>query len=203
MDKQSQKEMKIHKASYFMYEKTKKECLERMSEAMNPDGSKRWSQEEIDEKLKMIQTMQDDVREKFLISGGNPDELIVEAESTTTNMKPKKPIEKKKTEKTSLVTKKKTPLVRKEKEEKVIENMKEVTKSVQTTSKVNEEEISVVPKDWSITDFSDSFDVIPLPSRGECYDSNLSTIAVSYLTANDENMIVSPNLYREKRKTHV
>ena len=94
MDKQSQKEMKMHKASYFMYEKTKKECLERMSEAMNPDGSKKWSQEEIDEKLKMIQIMQDDVKQKFLISGGNPDELITEV-ITTTKIKPKKPIEKK------------------------------------------------------------------------------------------------------------
>ena len=36
-----------------------------------------------------------------------------------------------------------------------------------------------------------------VPSKGECYDSHLSTIAVSYLTANDENMIVSPNLYRD------
>ena len=47
-DKSKIKEMKMHKESYFMYEKTKKECYERMSEAMNPDGSKRWTQEDID-----------------------------------------------------------------------------------------------------------------------------------------------------------
>ena len=46
-------------------------------------------------------------------------------------------------------------------------------------------------------DFADSFDVIPLPSKGECYEDKISTIAVSYLTANEENMIVSPNLYRD------
>lgn len=196
MDKQSQKEMKMHKASYFMYEKTKKECLERMSEAMNPDGSKKWSQEEIDEKLKMIQIMQDDVKQKFLISGGNPDELIAEV-LTTTKIKPKKPIEKKNIEKTAITTKKKTPIVKKEKEEKIVENMKETIKPTYTANNMKDDEISVVPKDWNMTDFSDSFDVIPLPSRGECYNTNLSTIAVSYLTANDENMIVSPNLYRD------
>ena len=41
------------------------------------------------------------------------------------------------------------------------------------------------------------YDMLPLPSKGECYDNGMSTIAVSYLTANDENMIVSPNLYHD------
>lgn len=45
------------------------------------------------------------------------------------------------------------------------------------------------------------YDVIPLPSNGQCYpiDSPLrcGKIAVSYLTASDENIITSPNLYRD------
>lgn len=43
------------------------------------------------------------------------------------------------------------------------------------------------------------YDVIPLPSKGECYKIKKSTIPVSYLTAYDENMMVSPNLYRENK----
>lgn len=39
------------------------------------------------------------------------------------------------------------------------------------------------------------YDVIPLPSHGECYPSKQDTIAVAYLTASDENIITSPNLY--------
>lgn len=39
------------------------------------------------------------------------------------------------------------------------------------------------------------FDTIPLPSKGECYKNKNSKIPVSYLTAYDENLIVSPNLY--------
>lgn len=209
MDKQqkdNEKQMKMHKASYFMYEKTKKECIERMSEAMNPDGSKRWSQEEIDEKIKMIQTMQDDVKEKFLICGGNPVDLVVQENNTTAKVE-KKPIIRKNSEKNTIVPKKRKPIMKKNKinEDIIHEDVQEVTNEVNKISKqkINENthedtnEVSVVSKNWSITDFSDSFDVIPLPSKGECYDSHLSTIAVSYLTANDENMIVSPNLYRD------
>lgn len=41
------------------------------------------------------------------------------------------------------------------------------------------------------------YDVITLPSNGECYPSKKNKIAVSYLTATDENFITSPNLYRD------
>ena len=44
-------------------------------------------------------------------------------------------------------------------------------------------------------DFQNHLMLLPLPSKGLC-DGN-SNIAVSYLTANDENMIVSPNLYSD------
>ena len=53
MEKNSKtKELKMLRESYMMYERTKKECYERMSEAMNPDGSKKYSQEEIKELIK-------------------------------------------------------------------------------------------------------------------------------------------------------
>ena len=42
-----------------------------------------------------------------------------------------------------------------------------------------------------------AFDVIPLPSKGEGYRDKIAKMSVAYLTAYDENMIVSPNLYRD------
>lgn len=42
-----------------------------------------------------------------------------------------------------------------------------------------------------------SYDVIPLPSKGEGYPSKIDRLPVSYLTAYDENLITSPNLYRD------
>ena len=41
------------------------------------------------------------------------------------------------------------------------------------------------------------YDIIPLPSNGQCYSSKVNRVPVSYLTAYDENLITSPNLYKD------
>lgn len=41
------------------------------------------------------------------------------------------------------------------------------------------------------------YDIISLPSKGECYKGKVSKLPVSYLTAFDENLITSPNLYKD------
>ena len=41
------------------------------------------------------------------------------------------------------------------------------------------------------------YDIIPLPSNGECYPHKKGRIPVAYLTASDENIIASPNMYRD------
>lgn len=38
-------------------------------------------------------------------------------------------------------------------------------------------------------------DIIPLPSQGQCYKRKSDKLPVAYLTAADENLITSPNLY--------
>lgn len=197
MDKYTKKEIATHKASYFMYEKTKKETFERMSEAMNPDGSKKWDNDDIQDRISQIQKMQDDVKMKFLHAGGNPDELV-SLENTIDTPKTKKQVSVKKTTKTkaTIEPKVKKPIMKKVSKEVHSEESK--TEHNQTVNqRFTEPEVSVVPQNWNASVFSESFDVIPLPSKGECYEGNMSTIAVSYLTANDENMIVSPNLYRD------
>lgn len=46
-------------------------------------------------------------------------------------------------------------------------------------------------------DPSVQYDVIQLPSNGQCYKSKVDRVPVSYLTAYDENIITSPNLYKD------
>jgi hypothetical protein len=41
------------------------------------------------------------------------------------------------------------------------------------------------------------YDVISLPSNGECYRNKTERVPVGYLTAYDENFITSPNLYKD------
>lgn len=190
------KAIKMHKESFFMYEKTKKECKERLSEAMNPDGSKRYDQEYIDEKLKQIQDMQDEVKVKYLMAGGNPDELVEQAKPAEKKTKTKT-VELKTAKKTP-EPKQRTPIVKKEKKNNMVETESTKNEAIEPKKIISDiKEIPVVPENWDKMDFTESFDVIPLPSKGQCYEGNMSTIAVSYLTANDENMIVSPNLYRD------
>ena len=51
--------------------------------------------------------------------------------------------------------------------------------------------------DFNLIDSNVQYDIIPLPSKGECYKGKYDRIAVSYLTAYDENLITSPNLYKD------
>ena len=53
------KQIKLHRENYLMYERTKQEVFEHMNEAMNDDGSKKYTQEQIDERIDLIQKMQD------------------------------------------------------------------------------------------------------------------------------------------------
>ena len=46
-------------------------------------------------------------------------------------------------------------------------------------------------------DPSIQYDVIQLPSNGQCYRSKMDRLPVAYLTAYDENIIMSPNLYKD------
>lgn len=67
------------------------------------------------------------------------------------------------------------------------------------------EEYDMTPTETTIvheTTFSDAntkqqYDVIQLPSNGQCYKNKVDRVPVAYLTAYDENIITSPNLYKD------
>ena len=46
-------------------------------------------------------------------------------------------------------------------------------------------------------DSTAQYDVIQLPSNGQCYKNKMDRVPVAYLTAYDENIITSPNLYKD------
>lgn len=65
------------------------------------------------------------------------------------------------------------------------------------------ETLSVPAYDFDFSSIPDyvQYDVIPLPSKGECYPINSplrhGRVPVAMLTAADENIIASPNMYRD------
>ena len=84
----------------------------------------------------------------------------------------------------------------------------EKTRQEETEVSVIEEptdEIDMTPRDTTIASestFSNSdsllqYDVIQLPSNGQCYRNKVDRVPVAYLTAYDENIITSPNLYKD------
>lgn len=73
-------------------------------------------------------------------------------------------------------------------------NVKAETEVIEKNAVVDSEEYS-----FDMSDIPDyvQYDVIPLPSNGECYPHKISRVPVAYLTAADENIIFSPNMYRD------
>lgn len=52
-------------------------------------------------------------------------------------------------------------------------------------------------KTFNNVDSFAQYDIVKLPSNGECYKSKTDKIPVGFLTAYDENIIMSPNLYKD------
>ena len=66
-------------------------------------------------------------------------------------------------------------------------NVPEVEEEVKENTDID---ISTIPDNVQ-------YDGLPLPSNGQCYKHKKSRLPVGYLTASDENILTSPNLYRD------
>lgn len=86
------------------------------------------------------------------------------------------------------------PEVKKEKTENKQETVKEAVTEVKQQPKPVDTKFC---KDFDPRDIPSyvQYDIIPLPSKGECYPHKKSHIPVAYLTAADENLITSRNMY--------
>ena len=88
-----------------------------------------------------------------------------------------------------------------EENNKVMEEEKEI-KNVEISSN---DEYDMTPSETTIADnsnFNDidptlKYDIIQLPSNGQCYRNKVDRVPVAFLTAYDENIITSPNLYKD------
>ena len=200
MEYAQEQALKILEASYDMYEKTKYETERKMRDDLNEDGSKRYSEAAIQDKLRQIQEAQDDIIQQYEQTGGNVEELK--------NRKPKKKSATKVLKSMTANTKKNTTANTKKNTENFIkkdstEKKKDIKKSTESfmknenIEKKNESKQTVyIPKKREFGT-NVSYDVIPLPSKGQAYKHKTDRVQVAYLTANDENMFVSPNLYRD------
>lgn len=168
---QVDKSLKQLKSSYEMYETTKKQTEKRMKDTLNQDGTKRYTNEDIEEQIKLIDVAQSDIISQYIMLGGKEEDL-------------KKKSRKKSQNKT--VSEMMLDMENDRKEA--------LEKAVSATATRLEQEYIPSKGDYNP---EAAFDVIPLPSKGEAYRDKIAKASVAYLTAYDENMIVSPNLYKE------
>lgn len=176
------KEKEIIETSNLMYEKTKENARRDMKRILNEDGSRRFSDEAIEKKISLIEEAQKELYQKYEAFGGTIEEL---KEKTAAK-------ESKKGKKST-------------KKSKVVEKMTEDTVVTPKKSKKTVKPV-VAPEQAQFKDEflpttsvnnNSAYDVIRLPSKGECYSNKMATIPVGFLTAYDENLIASPNLYRD------
>ena len=172
-----EKALRQLKSSYDMYEKTKKETEKRMKEMLLPDGTKKYTQDDIKKQLELISTAQADIIGQYLQLGGSEEDL-------------KKKTKKKTMPQVANISKTVQDMMN----DMEADRRAELEKAVSATATRLEQEY--IPTKGSYNPEA-AFDVIPLPSKGEAYKDKLAKMSVAYLTAYDENMIVSPNLYRD------
>lgn len=77
---------------------------------------------------------------------------------------------------------------------KIKENINDI--SVNTTIN-NVNDVIISNNDFNSIDDDMNYDIISLPSNGQCYRHKTERLPVGYLTAYDENFITSPNLYKD------
>ena len=183
MDNVNEKQRQIDAASYEMYERTKQETLENLKNRVDPNtGQRMFSDEQIAERVALIESAQRDIMDNYVQNGGNPEDLKVAKKK---NVKKKVKVE-------DMVM---ASMIEMNKDEKpATVKPKKAEKEINIESVTNKD-VDRIPKKTTF-DSLETYDMIPLPSKGECYKTKTSKVPVSFLTAYDENLIIAPNLYR-------
>ena len=170
--------LKQLKCSYDMYETTKKQTERKMKEAINKDGTKKYTAEDIKNEMELINEAQNDVVMQYIAVGGKEEDIRKKS--------------RKKADVTSKESVSKTVLEMMEE----MEADRQIALENAVSATATRLDQTYIPAKGSYSSDA-TFDVIPLPSKGEGYADKIAKMSVAYLTAYDENMIISPNLYRD------
>ena len=212
-------ELALLKNSYDMYEKSKEETEFVMKNRLDKNGNRKYSDSRLSDTMKLMQIMQDDIERKYVELGGNVEELkakkrgrksgdsrkkllteILKKEKERATLEAMKELKENDTNGKNTVDSDEFPTFDGS-EPSPLDDVSDVMhdyEEVEETGEVNEDDYRHVNLDASKAQGSNiKYDVIPIPSKGEAYKSKLKKIPVAYLTAYDENLIVSPNLYKD------
>ena len=186
-EKQRLAELNRLKASYAMYEKAKTESIDKRKNMTDKFGNKKYNDNSIDSTIEIMTNMQNDIIQQYILLGGEKEDLenceyttYAESSEETTS------------EDVEIFEEKATDNIN------IGKGVMEYLSTLGNDTKNNEPTNTFNNVDsFDMTKIKEQFDLIPLPSKGEPYANKLSKIPVAYLTAYDENIIVSPNLYKD------
>ena len=213
-------ELTLLKNSYDMYEKTKEETEFVMKNRLDKNGNRKYSDSRLSDTMKLMQIMQDDIERKYVELGGDVEELKAKKRGRKSNGNRKKLLSEilKKEKERAMLDAMNDLKEDKANEKETVDNGDEFhtfdgsepipldsvsdtineNEEVEENAEVDEDDYRHVNLDASKAHGNNiKYDVIPIPSKGEAYKSKLKKIPVAYLTAYDENLIVSPNLYKD------
>ena len=180
-EQDNKNQLKVIETSYEMYEKTKESTERNMKTATTPDGKRKYSQEDIDEEMKLLNAAQRELLDKYRMFGGDPENLI----GKKTKKRRKSNIQ----EMIDMVDLNSNITPKPEVKQKVVKPME--------VDGIEPDRNYLPPK--SPETETQTYDIVSLPSKGECYPGKVAKVAVSYLTAYDEDKIIAPNLYRDNK----
>lgn len=211
--------LEVLKSSYEMYERSKNETLEERRKKTDRDGNPIYSEQSTKETLELIDAAQEDVVAQFLQLGGDITEL--EAIKKRKNRIDRKHIAQaiadmeRKKERSSRIKdlQEKKDAISSKKEDEPKNNEQENDFSIVYDEQLpfksaTEQAVPVIdiPEPTAINEKDAStynaatpkanYDTVALPSKGECYKNKVGEIKVSHLVAYDENLILSPSLYK-------
>jgi len=195
---EQEKEIKLLQASNEMYERAKEETMLRG----NKQSVKRIeiAQEEVQQKMKSImdgtikniEIPKEDLQEVII-----EHKPIIETEESINNLNEPSFLDFPSNKETDSIF----DILESHKKEEELKIKKHKRRETETYAeeelKYGEEIVNPTNTTFNNTDSNAQYDVISLPSNGECYKSKIGRVPVSYLTAYDENIITSPNLYRD------
>ena len=201
LEEQRNSRLETLKASYAMYEASKADTKKKHQEMKDKNGRRIYSDKQTKDTLKLMETMQQDIYDEYVQLGGDPEDLKKNTKKgidrkTLENIMKKEAMKDEMTQYIKRMNEKQEnpePEVEEEREENEIESYAQESIDLHESAKVSakEEETS------SPQAKKQMYDMVKLPSKGVPYKNKKAALKVAYLTAYDENMILSPGLYED------
>ena len=188
-EKERLNELKRLKNSYAMYERAKKESIEKRKNMNDQYGNKKYSDNSIESTIEIMENMQNDILEQYLKYGGSKEDLLSEdveygsydsvedvndVVNETTNSQHNIKVG-----------------------DGVMDYLAKMSAKNESDSTESNVKNKMKPELFDTDKIKEQFDIIPLPSKGKPYQNKIDKLPIGFLTAYDENIIVSPNLYKD------